>query len=47
MWFKNEDLANNIPSINGISQSPDEKACGEYNLSGVGQTLKSTITSDL
>lgn len=36
MWFKNGDLANNIPSINGISQSPDEKACGEHNLSGVG-----------
>lgn len=34
---KNEDLADNIPSTNGLSQSPVKvKACGEHNLSGVG-----------
>lgn len=38
---KNEDLADNIPSTNGLSQSPvTVKACGKYNLSGVGQTLQ-------
>lgn len=45
---KNEDLADNIPSTNGFSQSPiTEKACGKYNLSGVGQTLQSTASFDL
>lgn len=35
--LKNEDLADNIPSTNGLSQSPvTVKACGEHNLSGVG-----------
>lgn len=29
----NEYLAENIPNVCGISQSPDEKACCEYNLS--------------
>lgn len=45
---KNEDLADNIPSTNGLSQSPvTVKAFGENNLSGVSQTLKSTVTSEL
>lgn len=32
---KNGYLAENVPNVCGISQSPDKKACGEYNLSGV------------
>lgn len=45
---KNEDLADNIPSTNGLSQTPvTEKACGEHNLPGASRTLKSTVTSEL
>lgn len=32
---ENGYLAENVPNVCGISRSPDKKACGEYNLSGV------------
>lgn len=41
-------LAYDISEVCGFSQSTvTVKACGEYNMSGVGQTIQSTVRTDL
>lgn len=41
-------LAYDISEVCGFSQSTvTVKACGEYNMSGVGQTIQSTVPPDL
>lgn len=44
--LENKDLTDYIPNIYGRLKSPVTKTCCEYNLCGVGKTLKSTFLSD-